>query len=558
MRRASLALGFALALTAASLSCSSDERSSTQPASIGSGGSSSSGGSSAGGSSAAAAGSGASGGGTVAAGGAGGAGGGPSAGAGGSGVSVEFGLSALGANRSVGLEWDPVANASGYKLYFQAGASATTSSSVIEIEASRATYVHRALDNGTTYHYLISAVVAGSESQPSPDISATPGGEWTLEEFGSGLFEDITTGESVPRVPLEKRVQVLLFAEGYTAADLEIFHADADHDSDRQGDVDGWIDDVFAIEPYASFREAFVVWFLPRASNTHFDGGDTAFAVPTSGPPLATATIPTDGETAALAWEALGQLPVAATDFSGGGFGNLRTHVAAFLLFDPDLERASLSGRATSLRNPADDSQRIAAAFGVGHAHEFSHAFSGVRDEYIENDNPPVSGWDDLSNVVGTNVCGELPWAHLLEGGDVNASQAELVGAFGVQAHGFHSELLCLMNGTHDNAEYYGGNGLLRSNDRFCNYCRELTMFRIYGRSSLLDNDTTGYEEWKLDYREKFYARFPFAVPAVVPQTNNVGETHYDACVAALQFSEARVVSPPSGPQVYGCVTEDP
>ncbi len=558
MRRADLALGFSLALTSAALGCSTDEAASTEPSANGSGGSAAT---NSGGGTVASAGAGlAAGGSSGTASSAGGSSGVAGLGAGGSGaVTVDFALQALAANRSVGLEWTPVPDATAYKLYFAEGSAATPSSSSIEIDATRATYVHRALTNGTTYHYAIAAVVGGSESAPSPDISATPSGEWALEEFGSGLFEDLATGELVPRVPLEERVQILIFAEGYTDADLGTFHDDGDHDGARDGDVDGWIDEVFAIEPYASYREAFVIWTLPRASNTHFDGGDTAFAVPTiSGTYLATDTIAADGETATRAWSAIAELSVAPGDFSGGGFGSLRTHVAAFLLYDPVLERAALSGRTLALRNPDDGSQRIDAAFGVGHAHEFTHAFSAVRDEYIENENPPVSGWDELDNVVGTNVCGELPWSHLLQGSEFNPDQGDLVGAFGVDAHGFHSELLCLMNGTHDNAEYYGGNGLLRSNDRLCNYCRELTAFRIYSRSAVLENGTAGFEQWKANYRAKFYERFPFAVPATVPQTNNLGTSYYESCVAALQASQSRSDPAPSGPVVYGCVTEEP
>ncbi len=69
----------------------------------------------------------------------------------------------------------------------------------------------------------------------------------------------------------------------------------------------------------------------------------------------------------------------------------------------------------------------------------------------------------DTSNVVATNVCAELPWQHLLAGGTINPDVEQLVGAFGTSTHGYHSELVCLMNGTHDNANYYGGDGLLRT-----------------------------------------------------------------------------------------------
>jgi hypothetical protein len=478
-------------------------------------------------------------------------------------INADLTLSALAANRSVGLEWEPIAGATAYRIYVAEGVAATSADPVVEVEGTRSTYVHRALTNGTEYHYAISAVSGGGESALSPDASATPAGEWVLEELGSGIFEDVSTGMPVTRVPVEQRQHVLMFAEGYTSADLAIFHDDADHDGARGGDVDEWIDYVFSIEPYAAFREAFVVWYLPRASTTNFDGGDTAFAVPTiPGSYLGTGTIASDGETAALAWAAIELMPLPPTDFSGGGFGSARTHTAAFLLFDPARSEASVSGRTLALRNPADDSQRISSAFGQGHAHEFTHAFSALRDEYLEDDNSAPTQWAETSNVAGTNVCGEVPWAHLLEGGSVNPSTAELVGAFGRDTHGFHSELLCLLNGTHDNATYYGGDGTLRSDDRMCNFCREMTAYRIYSRSGVLGNDDAGFETWKSDYRAAFFQRFPFAVPALVPQTNDVfdpaqGTPIYEACAAAATFAKSVSPAPPSSPVTHGCVTED-
>jgi hypothetical protein len=475
------------------------------------------------------------------------------------GFDAMLGTTALAANRSVGVEWNAVEGATSYKVYWAEGAAPSNASMSFEVMAPRATFVHRALTNGTVYQYAVSATVGGQESALSPPAMATPTGEWVLEEFGSGIFDDVSTGTSVPRVPVGKRAHILLFAEGYTSADLPTFHADADHDGERESDVDRWIDYVFSLEPYKDFREAFVVWQLPRASMAHFEGGNTAFMVPVTA--SATGNISATGETATLAWEAIGLLPVQPTDFGSSGFASARTHVASFLLFDAERGRAGVSGRMLGLRNPAEDSQRIASAFGVGHAHEFTHAFSNLRDEYVELDNN-APNTSETSNVVGTNVCSELPWTHLLAGGTYNAATQELVGAFGTPEQGYHPELICLMNGTHDNATVYGGNGLLRDDDRMCNFCREMTAYRIYSRTGILEDDTAGFATWKSTYRPKFFERFPFQVPPVVPQTNNVqnpaqGMPHYDACMATQQVTPTarRVVSSPaSGP---GCIGEE-
>ncbi|MES1187921.1 MAG: M64 family metallopeptidase [Myxococcales bacterium] len=455
-------------------------------------------------------------------------------------------VSALGANQSVGVEWNAVPGATSYKVYFAEGAAATSTSSSVQVTAPHAAFVHRALKNETVYHYAVSAIVGGNESKLSADVSATPTGEWALEELGDGQIEDVATGQPAPRIPLAKRVHLLLFAEGYTVTDLPKFHADDDHAGKRAGDVDAWIDYVFSIAPYKDFREAFAIWYLPRASNTHFDGADTAFMVPVTD---AVGTVSATGETATRAWQAIGLHPVPPTDFTSTGFSSTRTHVASFLLFDAARGRAGVSGLTLALRNPAQSAQRIAAAFGIGHAHEFTHAFSSLRDEYIELDNSAPTNPGEMSNVVAANQCSSLPWQHLLSGGAYNANTESLVGAFGTPEQGYHSELVCLLNGTHDNAAHYGGNGLLRDDDRMCNFCREVTAFRIYSRTSILSDDNAGFAIWKASYRAKFFAQFPFQSPAVVPQTNNVqnpaqGMPIYEACSATAQLLRASATPP--------------
>jgi len=493
-----------------------------------------------------------------------GGGAGTSGGASGSGGALPEGpleLTAIAANTTVGLEWNAQPGAEGYRIHYAADAAATVADPSLDVGPERVTTVHRGLTNGTAYHYLVTVVTGGVESAPSTEVMATPTGEWVLEELGSGSYEDVSTGGLVPRVPLEDRIHVLLFPEGYTAGDLPVFHDLATHDGNRTNDVDRWVDEIFGIEPYAALREAFVVWYLPRASNTDSAGGDSAFMVGVSGGGVTGVT--SNGETATRVWDAINLHPYPPTDFSGGGFGSVRTHVASLLVFDPDNGRAGMSGLTTSLRNPADDQQRIATAFALGHGHEFTHAFSGLRDEYLEDDNSPPSNTNDLSNVVAGSVCTELPWQHLLAGGTINASTMELVGAFGRSTHGFHSELLCLLNGTHDNAAYYGGGGTLRPNDRMCNFCREITAYYVYARSSVLPVGTEGFETWKATYRNPWFSRFPFFVPEVVPQTNDVrnpeqGDPIYEACTAAaIVGSETRSAPALSGPRRSGCVIED-
>src|SRR6185436_10602584 len=112
-------------------------------------------------------------------------------------------------------------------------------------------YVHRALTNGSAYYYTITSLLAGGEGPSSAEATATPGG---------GDFLDVSTGERVPQLPIADRIHILLFAEGYLDSELPIFHDHAQHDlDDPQNDVDRWLAEVFAIDPYSELKEAFVV-----------------------------------------------------------------------------------------------------------------------------------------------------------------------------------------------------------------------------------------------------------------------------------------------------------
>ena len=86
------------------------------------------------------------------------------------------------------------------------------------------------------------------------------------------------------------------------------------------------------------------------------------------------------------------------------------------------------------------------------------------------------------------------------------------------------------MNGSQHNAAYFGGSGDLRTDDRLCNFCREMTAFRLLERTSILPDTLTSIDAWAERYRAPFYRRFGFAVPAQVPQTNDAGEALYEAC----------------------------
>jgi hypothetical protein len=433
-------------------------------------------------------------------------------------------LAAIGANHTIGLDWPRIAGATGYRVYWSMtqGVTPATGQPIDVVEPG---YVHRDLTNGSAYHYVVVSLLSSGEGPSSAEASATPGGEWALEALGAGDFLDVATGTRVAQVPLAQRIHVLLISEGYLQGELSTFHDHAQHDlADPQNDVDRWLAEVFAIDPYTELREAFVVWYLARPSMAHLNEGTTAFGGNPSG-----ASTPLFSAIDGMGDDAFAFPPTTTT----------RNFVASFLMFDPARGRAGVSGFAGSCTNPSNPQQRIGCAFGVGHAHEFTHAFASVRDEYLENDNslPQAS---ETSNVFPTNTCDALPWAHLLAGGGIHDT-ADLVGAFGRPERGYHSELLCLMNGTHDNGEYWCEPSderyasLTLRPARLCNYCRELTAYHVMRRTGLLP-EMGGFEAWKTTYRMAFYDELGFVVPAgALPQALecNRGEATpvYEACV---------------------------
>jgi hypothetical protein len=439
-------------------------------------------------------------------------------------------LRAVAARRSVGLDWTAIDGALGYRVYWSTGPGLAAGGAEL-VDVDRPAFVHRALEDGVAHYYAVAALFPGGEGPLSSEVRTVPGGEWMLEELGTGLFDDIATGNDAPRVPLEKRVHVLIFAEGYTVNDLGLLHDESTHGSERGSDVDRLVDQIFALEPYSLFREAFVLWVLPRPSAERL-GGDTAFDVPVLRPleRPSVDVVPPEGATAAAAWRAIDAHPFPPDEFYVNYNRRARNHVAFFLMFDPRRGRAAVSGRAVGLTDPRSG-RRISAAFGVSLTHEFTHAFAQLSDEYMDRRRKLPSAFGPTWNVVASNRCDDLPWKHLLAGTEINPYVAELVGAFGHEGLGYHSELMCLMNGHHDNMEFYGGTGNLRSDHRLCNFCREMTAFRVLERTSVLPDTLTSFDVWASAFRGPFYRRFGFAVPAVVPQTNDLGDPLYQACV---------------------------
>jgi hypothetical protein len=442
------------------------------------------------------------------------------------------GLDAYPAHASVGLDWDVAPGAESYNLYWSTTPGVTPSSGALLADVTPG-HVHRALTDGTTYHYVVTALVAGVEGPPSAEASATPGGELMLHTLGTGVIDAIAS-EGEIALPIDRRIHVLVLPEGYLASELGTFATD----------VDALYDEVFALDPYSLLADAFVVWYLPRASAEHVAPGspqpaDTAFLVPITSDGAGIASVPTTGPTATRVWGVVDTFAHAPTEhYPAGGrtSGIAKGVVAHLLVYDAARGRSGLSGRAMRLVDPASSSRAIGTAIAHGRAHELSHALARLVDEYLDValtglGAPSATTYTSsgVSNVASDDACTTLPWRHLLVGGDINPDVDQLVGAFGTAEIGYHSELRCQMNGSHDNGMFYGGDDNLRV-ARFCNFCRELLTFRVLEHTRTLPDPGTSWSTWEGEYRTPFYDRYGFSVPAVVPQENSLGEPRFEGC----------------------------
>ncbi len=111
------------------------------------------------------------------------------------------------------------------------------------------------------------------------------------------------------------------------------------------------------------------------------------------------------------------------------------------------------------------------------------------------------------------------------------------MGAFGRPERGYHSELKCLMNGTHENGKYFCTAGMLT--------LRPAPLLQLLPRTDRLPHPVphrtarrlgpAGLHHLAQHLPPPFWQRFAFTVPTPVPQTVRCeGETErpvYEACV---------------------------
>lgn len=82
-------------------------------------------------------------------------------------------LKATSGDAQVLVTWEAVNGATGYHLYWATSAGVTPATGT-KIANVTSPYTHANLSNGTSYYYVVTAVLAGGESLPSSISSATP------------------------------------------------------------------------------------------------------------------------------------------------------------------------------------------------------------------------------------------------------------------------------------------------------------------------------------------------------------------------------------------------
>jgi hypothetical protein len=291
-------------------------------------------------------------------------------------------------------------------------------------------------------------------------------------------------------IPAEKRVDVAILGDGYTADEREAF----------EKDVKAWYERFQKYIPWQPLRGAFRV----RGVFTPGEGRATPekkshFRIPAEGD---LARVPVSDETRDAMFAALDALGVNKAQDARGRM----THCVVVML----VKNAQGRNPSGVTRPVAKDKVSVSVAFAAYTHHEFGHAFGGLRDEYIRGEGsrteqkpPEKISMFTVSNLAYTNERKLLPWAHLAPGSSLNPDAASVVGACwlgGIAETGvWHSEAKCLMNGTHENwsLDKTKRGVTLRDMNRFCFWCEEICVAKTMWKTGRLGDSTEGEALWK-------------------------------------------------------------
>ncbi|HAP43373.1 MAG: hypothetical protein A2087_06145 [Spirochaetes bacterium GWD1_61_31] len=291
---------------------------------------------------------------------------------------------------------------------------------------------------------------------------------------------DLTAAGQWYQLGESDRIDIVILGDGFLAADRARF--------DRY--VAEWYGRFSQLSPFRENLGAFRVlslwtpgadWASPRRRSF--------FQVPLTADNAVGEEIPP--ETAAAIEAALAPLDCSTRLFPGS---RRFSHCYVVLLVKSDAAGGTPSGRPWLVRLPASQLD-LPVAVGEDALHEFCHSFAYLNDEYIGTagswaraDRGDWAALFDadffpaMHNVSRTPVSGNLPWQHLVPGGNLNPGSASLVGRLwlggeGAEFGAWHSQATCLMNGGHANWDLARAQrgAWLRDPDNLCLWCQELT-----------------------------------------------------------------------------------
>ena len=138
---------------------------------------------------------------------------------------------------------------------------------------------------------------AGPSDAPPFDAGSS---RWVPHFIGTGQIEDIVTGTPID-LPMERRLHVAMLPEGYLQSDFD-------------ADIEAWMTEVFAIEPYSVYKQAFVIWKIRLPSSARLAAAD-----PQTADTAFNLGVTTDGSgvgnlgtmTPTRVWDAMRDFPVA-------------------------------------------------------------------------------------------------------------------------------------------------------------------------------------------------------------------------------------------------------
>lgn len=305
-------------------------------------------------------------------------------------------------------------------------------------------------------------------------------------------------------LPVERRIDVLILGDGYTSR------------ARFASDVRQWYKDFSEITPWRQTMGLFRVrgYWTPSESYATPEK-HSYYKLPASRAEVGNVYAL---ETRSKIWEIVEAAQVNPTL----NRDNYLSHTIVVMLIRTT-KNYKPNGKCRVIIAP-DGKRRVRVGFGNYTHHEFGHALARLTDEYIGSSSlisrkkqPKRISLFSVSNIAHSRDPDVLQWAHLLPGSPLNPDKASVIGLLWiggeVEFNAWHSEPYCLMNGGHDNwnRAKTARTGWWRTTERFCFWCEEIAVARLWHRASLLGDENDGYvlwKRWETEWRPAYHRAF--------------------------------------------------